>query len=46
VPEARKAQAVRACLTEPISADRPGSILRTVSHAQLYLDQDSAALLS
>jgi glucosamine-6-phosphate deaminase len=46
VPEARKAQAVRACLTEPISADRPGSILRTVSHAQLYLDQDSAALWS
>jgi glucosamine-6-phosphate deaminase len=46
VPEARKAEAVRACLTEPVSEDRPGSILRTVSHAQLYLDQDSAALLS
>jgi len=46
VPEARKAEAVRACLTEPISADRPGSILRTVNHARLYLDQDSAALLS
>ncbi len=45
VPEARKAEAVRACLTEPISEDRPGSILRTVTHAQLYLDQDSAALL-
>lgn len=46
VPEARKAEAVRACLTEPVSEDRPGSILRTVNHAQLYLDQDSAALLS
>jgi glucosamine-6-phosphate deaminase len=45
VPEARKAVAVRDCLTLPISEDRPGSILRTVSHAQLYLDPDSAALL-
>lgn len=45
VPEARKAEAVRACLTEPVSEDRPGSVLRTVDHAQLYLDQDSAALL-
>jgi glucosamine-6-phosphate deaminase len=45
VPEARKAEAVRACLTEPISEMRPGSILRRVNHAQLYLDQDSAALL-
>lgn len=45
VPEARKAQAVKACLTEPVSEDRPGSFLRTVNHAQLYLDADSAALL-
>ena len=45
VPEARKAEAVRACLTEPVSEDRPGSVLRTVHHAQLYLDQESAALL-
>ena len=43
VPEARKAKAVRACLYEPISEDRPGSILRTVDHAVLYLDPDSAA---
>ena len=43
VPEARKAEAVRACLTEPISEDRPGSILRQVDHARLYLDPDSAA---
>lgn len=45
VPEARKAAAVRACLTQPVSEDRPGSILRQVDHARLYLDQDSAALL-
>lgn len=45
VPEARKAEAVRACLTQPINEDRPGSILRTAPNAQLYLDPDSAALL-
>jgi glucosamine-6-phosphate deaminase len=45
VPEARKAVAVRDCLTLPVSAERPGSILRTVAHAQLYLDTASAALL-
>lgn len=46
VPEARKAEAVRACLTEPISEARPGSILRRVNHARLYLDQDSSAALT
>ncbi len=45
VPEARKADAVRACLTEPVSEERPGSILRRVKHARLYLDPDSAAKL-
>lgn len=45
VPEARKASAVRACLTEPVSADRPGSILRTVDHARLYLDRESSSEL-
>jgi glucosamine-6-phosphate deaminase len=45
VPEARKANAVRACLREPISEERPGSVLRRVDHATLYLDPDSAALL-
>jgi len=45
VPEARKADAVRACLTEPVSEDRPGSILRRVKHARLYLEPDSAAKL-
>jgi glucosamine-6-phosphate deaminase len=45
VPEARKAEAVRACLTGPITEDCPGSILRRVDHARLYLDQESAAQL-
>ncbi len=45
VPEARKAEAVRACLKEPVSEERPGSILRRVAHARLYLDQDSASRL-
>ena len=45
VPEARKANAVKACLSEPVEESRPGSILRTVSHATLLLDQDSASLL-
>lgn len=45
VPEARKAEAVRACLTEPVSEDRPGSILRQVDHARLYLDVESASKL-
>lgn len=45
VPEARKAEAVRTCLTEPVSEARPGSILRQVNHTQLYLDPESAAEL-
>ncbi len=45
VPEARKAKAVHECLRLPVSEDRPGSVLRTVGHARLYLDQDSAARL-
>lgn len=45
VPEARKAAAVRACLREPISEERPGSVLRRVPHATLYLDPDAAASL-
>ncbi len=45
VPETRKANAVKACLSEPVEESRPGSILRTISHATLFLDQDSASLL-
>ena len=45
VPEARKATAVRAALHGPLSPECPASILRTQAHAQLFLDQESAALL-
>lgn len=42
VPEARKVTAVNDCLYKPVAEDRPGSILRTVDHAKLYLDPESA----
>ena len=45
VPEKRKTNAVHACLTLPISDQRPGSVLRSVKNAQLFLDPDSASLL-
>ena len=43
VPEARKADAVYRTLNDPITEDCPGTLLRQVSHAHLYLDPDSAA---
>jgi len=46
VPHERKAEAVRACLEEDISPENPGSILRNHDRADVYLDTDSAALLS
>ena len=46
VPETRKAPAVKACLEGPVSPMAPGSILRTHPNATVYLDRDSAALLS
>lgn len=46
VPESRKAAAVSACLNQPVSNQRPGSVLRTVNNARLYLEPDSAASLS
>ncbi|MCL5997377.1 MAG: glucosamine-6-phosphate deaminase [Chloroflexi bacterium] len=45
VPEARKAAAVKAALTGPITPSCPASIMRTAAHATLLLDQESAALL-
>jgi len=45
VPEARKAEAVRAALRGPVTPACPASILRTQPHVTLYLDQESAALL-
>ena len=46
VPDARKANAVKACLEGEISPLAPASILRTHSNVTVYLDNDSAALLS
>ena len=45
VPEARKAQAVRAALQGPISPACPASVLRHYNHVRLMLDRDSASLL-
>ncbi|MBN8590705.1 MAG: glucosamine-6-phosphate deaminase [Anaerolineae bacterium] len=45
VPEARKAEAVRAALLDPVSEYCPASILRTQAHVRLLLDPDSAGLL-
>jgi glucosamine-6-phosphate deaminase len=46
VPEARKAEAVRNSLEGPISEACPGSLLRRHPNTYLYLDTESAALLS
>lgn len=45
VPEGRKAQAVHDALTGPIAPSCPASALRTVPHATIHLDPDSARLL-
>jgi glucosamine-6-phosphate deaminase len=45
VPELRKAAAVQAALTGPLTEDCPGSILRKAPHARLFLDVESASLL-
>jgi glucosamine-6-phosphate deaminase len=45
VPEKRKAAAVRAALTGPISSQCPASILRSTPQAILFLDSDSASEL-
>jgi glucosamine-6-phosphate deaminase len=46
VPDQRKADAVKACVEGEVSPMTPASILRTHSNTTLYLDRDSAALLS
>jgi glucosamine-6-phosphate deaminase len=46
VPETRKARAVRDCMQLPVSPMRPSSILRTHPRATLFLDTQSASLLS
>jgi glucosamine-6-phosphate deaminase len=45
VPEARKAEAVKAALLGPITENCPASILRQTPQARLFLDCDSAGLL-
>lgn len=44
-PEKRKAKVVQKMLQEPIFTGYPASVLRTQSHAILFLDADSASLL-
>jgi glucosamine-6-phosphate deaminase len=46
VPDGRKAQAVAACFEGEISRNAPASILRTHPRCTVYLDNDSAALLT
>jgi glucosamine-6-phosphate deaminase len=46
VPDARKAQAVKACFEGDITPLAPASILRRHPNAIVYLDRDSSALLS
>jgi len=46
VPDKRKAQAVKACFEGEISPMAPASILRRHSNATVYLDTNSASLLS
>jgi glucosamine-6-phosphate deaminase len=46
VPESRKAKAVKAALEGEVTPNVPASILRRHSNLALYLDDDSAALLS
>jgi glucosamine-6-phosphate deaminase len=46
VPDARKSQAVQKCFEGEVSPLAPASILRTHSNTFVYLDNDSAALLS
>jgi glucosamine-6-phosphate deaminase len=45
VPEARKAAPVRDALAGPIAPSCPASALRTISHATVHLEPESARLL-
>jgi glucosamine-6-phosphate deaminase len=46
VPEARKAEPVRAALEGPVSTTCPASVLRTYDHVTLYLDAGSSGLVA
>lgn len=45
-PEARKARAVKRSLEGPVTALCPASILQTQPHATLFLDRESASMLT
>jgi glucosamine-6-phosphate deaminase len=45
VPEARKAEPIAAALTGPITTACPASALRTIGHATVHLEPESARLL-
>ena len=46
VPEQRKAEAIKAALEGPVTPLCPASILQRQAHARIYLDPQSASLLS
>jgi glucosamine-6-phosphate deaminase len=46
VPDARKAAAVKACLEGPMSPEAPASVLRAHPNTTIFLDTDSASLLT
>jgi glucosamine-6-phosphate deaminase len=46
VPEARKAEPVRAALTGPITTRCPASVLRTMAHVTIHLEPASAGLVA
>jgi len=46
VPDGRKAHAVKLCFEGEMGPNAPASILRTHPNATIYLDQNSASLLS
>lgn len=46
VPDSRKAQAVQNALEGPVTTDCPASLVQRHPHASVYLDLESAALLS
>jgi glucosamine-6-phosphate deaminase len=46
VPDTRKAQAVKSCFEGEVSPLAPASILRTHQDTTIYLDENSAALLT
>lgn len=46
VPEARKAVAVRDALEGPVATSCPASVLQRTTHAHVFLDPESASLLT